>query len=197
MNRLHMLLTFCVMLGVVMSASGQQASKSAAADLAKHEESLKTTTDPEKRFYLTTDLATIALAAGETAKATAYSQSLLQQAPGMTGNWNYGNAIHVAHLVLGEIALNAGDMPEAKRHLLAAANMPGSPQLDSFGPNMRLAQLLLAKGERDVVVQYFELCANFWEGRFSQLEAWKAIVLKGEQPRFGANLVYQFSGFKN
>jgi hypothetical protein len=194
MNRFQFLLAACLVVAVGFSASAQQ-QQQAAAKLAKQEESLKTTTGEKERFYLTTELATMALAAGETAKATFYSQSLLEQAPAMHGDWNYGNAIHVAHLVLGEIALNAGDVPSAKNHLLAAANIPGSPQLDSFGPNMRLANQLLAKGERDVVVQYFDLCATFWERQFSQLEAWKGIVLKGGEPRFGANLVYHFVGF--
>ena len=191
MNRSHILPAVCLILGAVLSASGQ-VSKQAAHDLAKSEESLKTLTDPQAKFYLTTDLATIALAAGETAKATAYSHSLLQQAVAMQGDWNYGNAIHVAHLVLGEIALAAGDMTKAKYHLLEAAKIPGSPQLDSFGPNMRLAEQLIAKGERQVVVQYFDLCATFWEGKFSRLEDWKTIVLNGGEPKFGANLVYQF-----
>ena len=194
MNRFQFLLAACLVVAVGFCASAQQ-QQEAAAKLAKHEESLKTTIGQKERFYLTTELATEALAAGETAKATTYSHSLLEQAPLMLGDWNYGNAIHVAHLVLGEIALNTGDVPSAKNHLLAAANIPGSPQLDSFGPNMRLANLLLAKGERDVVIQYFDLCATFWEGRFSQLQAWKDVVLKGGQPKFGANLVYHFSGF--
>ena len=197
MNRCQFLLSACLLLAVGHSAPGQQAQQSrAAANLAKHEDSLKTTTGQKERFYLTTTLATAALAAGETAKATSYSQSLLEQAGSMAGDWNYGNAIHVAHLVLGEIALNAGDVASAKNHLLAAANMPGSPQLDSFGPNMRLANQLLAKGERDVVVQYFDLCARFWDRQFSKLEEWKAVVLNGGEPRFGANLVYHFSGFE-
>jgi len=196
MNRCQYLLSVCLLLFIGHSTSGQQAQQSrAAANLAKHEDSLKTTVGQKERFYLTTTLATTALAAGETAKATSYSQSLLEQAPLMQGDWNYGNAIHVAHLVLGEIALNADDVALAKTHLLSAANIPGSPQLNSFGPNMRLANQLLAKGERDVVVQYFDLCARFWQPQFSKLEAWKAIVVKGGEPQFGANLVYQFDGF--
>src|SRR5262245_2213706 len=197
MNQSKVFLVVCLLLTVGGSASGQQASPSAAADLAKSERELSGLTTQEERFYLTTKLATIALAARETAKATIYSNWLLDQAPAWVGDWNYGNAIHVAHLVLGEIALNAGDLPSAKRHLLEAAKMPGSPQLDSFGPNMRLAKLLLEKGERDAVIQYFDLCANFWEKHFSELETWKAIVLKGGEPKFGANLVYQFYGFMN
>jgi hypothetical protein len=198
MNRCQFLLSASLLLAIGHSISGQQAPQSgAAAKLAKYEDLLKTTIGQKEKFYLTTELATIALAAGETVKATIYSQSLLEQAPLMLGDWNYGNAIHVAHLVLGEIALNADDVPSAKKHLLEAANTPGSPQLDSFGPNMRLANQLLAKGERDVVVQYFDLCARFWQARFSKLEAWKAIVLKGGEPKFGASLVYHFSGFIN
>ena len=196
MKRSQFLLAACFALAVGFSASGQQAQQStAAAKLAKNEETLKSLTDAPAKFYLTTDLATTALAAGETEKATSYSQSLLQQAPAMRNDWNYGNAIHVAHLVLGEIALNAGDLPKAKHHLLEAARIPGSPQLNSFGPNMRLANQLLAKGEREVVVQYFDLCATFWDAKFSQLENWKTIVLNGGEPKFGANLVYQFYGF--
>jgi len=171
-------------------------STSAAKDLAKDEEQLSKLTTQEERFYLTTRLASLALAAGETAKATTYSNWLLEQAPGWIGDWNYGNAIHVAHLVLGEIALNAGDLAEAKRQLLEAAKIPGSPQLDTFGPNMRLAKQLLAKGDRDTVIQYFDLCAKFWEGSRGRLEAWKAAIQKGEEPNFGANLVYQLDGFQ-
>ena len=194
MNRCQFLLAACLLVAVGFSASAQQ-QQQAAAKLAKHEESLKTTIGQKEKFYLTTELATEALAAGETAKATNYSHSLLEQAPLLQGDWNYGNAIHVAHLVLGEIALNADDVALARTHLLSAANIPGSPQLNSFGPNMRLADQLLAKGERDVVVQYFDLCARFWQPQFSKLEAWKAIVFQGGEPKFGANLVYHFSGF--
>ena len=61
---------------------------------------------------------------------------------------------------------------------------------------MRLAKQLLAKGDRDTVIQYLNLCAKFWEDSRGQLETWKAAVLKGEEPKFGANLVYQFDGFQ-
>ena len=46
---------------------------------------------------------------------------------------------------------------------MAAGATPGSPQLDSFGPNMTLAKELLEKGQPDVVLHYFALCKNFWE----------------------------------
>ena len=186
----------CFILSTSLSATAQQAAatteapRSALEALAKYEQLLITTSDQAKRFYLTTKVAPTALAAGETAKATSHSQLLLQQAEGMPNDWNYGNAIHVAHLVLGEIALSKGDLSEAKIRLLKAGETTGSPQLNTFGPNMRLAQQLLAKGEREVVLQYFELCAKFWEDQGAVLKRWKALVSEGSIPEFRANLAY-------
>lgn len=62
--------------------------------------------------------------------------------------------------------------------------------MDSFGPNMTLAKDLLEKGEKKVVLDYFELCRKFWEARFSKLDAWKSDVEAGRMPDFGANLDY-------
>jgi hypothetical protein len=186
----------CFILSTSLSATAQQAAatteapRSALEALAKYEQLLITTSDQAKRFYLTTKAAPTALEAGETTKASLYSQALLQQAAQMPNDWNYGNAIHVAHLVLGEIALSRGDLGEAKIQLLKAGETPGSPQLDTFGPNMRLAQQLLAKGEREVVLQYFELCAKFWQDRQNLLNGWKALILEGATPEFRANLSY-------
>ncbi len=77
-------------------------------------------------------------------------------------SWQYGNIIHEANQILGLAALQEGRVREAGRFLLAAGKTPGSPQLDSFGPNMVLAQALLARGERRVVLEYLELVARFW-----------------------------------
>ncbi len=50
-----------------------------------------------------------------------------------------------------------------KKYLIAAGKSPGSPQMDSFGPNMTLAKDLLEKGERDAVLEYFMRCRKFWK----------------------------------
>jgi hypothetical protein len=169
---------------------------SAAEALARYEQLLQATSDPEKTFYLTTKAAAAALAAGESGKAKAYSKALLEQAALMRDDWNYGNAIHVANLVLGQVALSSGDLTEAKRLLLEAGGTPGSPQLNNFGPNMQLAKGLLAKGEREAVLQYFVLCANFWKDREGKLGEWKAAIRKGGEPEFGANLNYQLEDWR-
>ena len=62
--------------------------------------------------------------------------------------------------------------------------------MNSFGPNMSLAKDLLEKGERDTVLQYFELCRKFWTMDYGKLDEWSQEVRAGKIPRFGANLVY-------
>lgn len=144
-------------------------------------------------FYKLTDIAFDALASGESGKAKFNAEVLLKKAESFRENWNYGNAFHIGNLVLGQIAFDSGDLDEAKRFLLEAGKTPGSPQLNTFGPNMLLAKELLANQEYEAVLKYFELCAKFWDDRQGSLEQWKNAVLKKEMPDFGANLVYGIS----
>jgi hypothetical protein len=83
-----------------------------------------------------------------------------------------------------------GQIEQAKKYLLEAGKSPGSPQMDSFGPNMSLAKDLLEKGERDTVLQYFDLCRKFWKMDYGKLDQWSNEVKAGEIPDFGANLIY-------
>lgn len=108
----------------------------------------------------------------------------------MADDWNFGNAVHKGNLTLGRVALRAGDIEAAKKFLLEAGRAPGSPQLNSFGPNMTLAKELLEKGEHDAVLEYFQLCAAFWEMDRGRLREWSPLVEKGVIPDFGANLLY-------
>jgi hypothetical protein len=146
--------------------------------------------DQQERFYALADLANSALEAGHTAQAEQYAQELLRLAAEFTHNWNYGNAVHKGNIVLGRIALRDGNIVAAKEYLIAAGKTPGSPQLDSFGPNMTLAKELLEKGERDVVLAYLNLCAQFWKMGDSDLKNWRATIKGGGVPDFGANLNY-------
>jgi len=94
------------------------------------------------------------------------------------------------HMVLGRVALKRGDVETAKRELLLAGATPGSPQLDSFGPNMSLAKDLLEKKQADTVIEYFALCGKFWKLEDGNLKRWSVLAKAGEMPDFGANLVY-------
>lgn len=145
--------------------------------------------DAEK-FYQLTKMAPKALEMGETEKAKSYAELLLKNAENFQGNWNFGNAVHVANLVLGLIALDENKMDEAKNFLLEAGKTPGSPPLNSFGPNMLLAKELLEKEEFETVSQYLELVGVFWKNHDDDLAAWKEAVKNKQIPNFGPNLIY-------
>ena len=149
----------------------------------------KATSDQEK-FYALNDAAKQSFVLGKIDDARNYAQLLLTLLPEFQGNWNYGNAIQDANLVLGRIAVQQGRINDASRNLLEAGQSPGSPQMNSFGPNMSLARDLLEKGERDLVLKYFELCRRFWKMENGRLDQWSEEVKSGKLPDFGANLVY-------
>ena len=149
----------------------------------------KLTSDELGKRYLLSELAKSAFEAGETEQARSWAIQLLSQGTIDKKDWNYGNAIHHGHIILGRIALLSGNLGEAREHLIAAGETPGSPQLNSFGPSMTLAKELLEKGERDAVIRYFQVCANFWKNH-SELDGWTAIVKDGGIPNFGAHLAY-------
>lgn len=142
------------------------------------------------RFYDLSDLAKVAFASGKMDEAREYAEELLTLAPQHKGDWNYGNAIHHGNLILGRIALRDGRIDDAKNLLLEAGKSPGSPQMNSFGPNMSLAKDLLEKGEQEVVLEYFELCRKFWNMGHDNLDGWAKDVKSGNTPKFGANLIY-------
>jgi len=144
----------------------------------------------EKLEYALPDLAKRAFEAGDMDKAGSYAKQLLKMASDYRNDWNYGNAIFYGNFVLGRIALQQGKLAQAGQYLLAAAATPGSPQLDSFGPNMTLAKELLEKGKTELVVDYFEACKKFWTNDNGKLDRWIATVRSGGTPDFGANLRY-------
>lgn len=127
---------------------------------------------------------------GSLDKAEQFANETLNLAEKYKNDWNYGNAIHKGHLTLGRVALRKNDIEEAKNQLLLAGKTPGSPQLDSFGPNMVLAKELLEKGEKETVLKYLELCETFWDMQMETLMIWEEKITNGENPDFGANLLY-------
>jgi hypothetical protein len=147
-------------------------------------------TDEYGRMYALGRAAKAAVDAGHLDRAEAWTTELLELMPRHRSKPGYGNAQQDSHSVLGRLALRRGDIDSAKAHLLKSGMTDGSPSLDSFGPNMKLAQELLEKGEREIVLQYFELCRAFWAMGGKDLDTWTADVEAGRMPEFGANLVY-------
>jgi hypothetical protein len=130
-------------------------------------------------------------------EAEAITRQMLASTP--TTNWNYGNVVYDAHSVLGRIALRHGDRETARKELRAAGRTPGSPQLNSFGPQFTLARELLQHGEqadREDVAVFLDDVARFWANsdtapayarkdtlkKQQQIETWKGEVRAGKIP---------------
>lgn len=175
----------------LMSMTPAVSSKETAMKSLKQLESaLSNTTEERNRFYILDNVAKAAFKVDDIDKATTYATDLLNLAPLYKDDWNYGNAIHHANLVLGRIALKSGDVEKAKIHLIESGRTPGSPQLNSFGPSMTLAKELLEVGENEVVIEYLHLCKKFWEMDNGRVESWIASIKGGGMPDFGPNLLY-------
>ncbi|MBC7742339.1 MAG: hypothetical protein H7061_09080 [Bdellovibrionaceae bacterium] len=164
--------------------------------LSERKEILKNAPDLEHQLYGLEEIAKYyaghSISKESTTEARDYANQLLKLAPQIKDKWDYGNAIHHGNLVLGRIKLFEGDVTGAKEYLKKAGATPGSPQLNSFGPNMTLAKELLEKGEKKAVLNYFDDCLKFWKRPTSKgtVAEWKASIEKNETPRFGPNLVY-------
>ena len=65
-----------------------------------------------------------------------------------------------------------------------SGDTPGSPQLNSFGPSMRLARELLRSGESEAVLAYFAQCRRFWKMGQTWLNIWERKVARGAIPTF-------------
>jgi hypothetical protein len=141
------------------------------------------------RYDMLADAAKLAVKVSEWDDARSYAQELLKSSTD-SKDWNYGNAIFFANMVLGQVALRRESVDSAKAYLLAAGKTPGSPQLNSFGPNMSLAKDLFEAGEREAILTFFDECRAFWKMDFGRLKQWADQVNSNRMPDFGANLVY-------
>ena len=160
--------------------------------LAEFEAAAEVSTNKTLQHSTSADFAVTAFDAGDYDKARRYAAALLQHGQNKEGqSMDPSGDLHHAHLVLGLLSLRAGDTAGAEGHLLAMGRVSGSPSLDTFGPNMRLAGELLKVGRPEVVLSYFDECAKFWRmDPGAELEQWRAQVKKGQIPNFGGNLIY-------
>lgn len=141
-----------------------------------------------RRFYELDRALDSALAANDMTSIDTLATEYLAAAAEYRCNWNYGNAVHDANSALGIVALSKGDRALAAKYLLEAAKSPGSPQLDSFGPKLALAELLVAAGERDAVIAYLEGIHRFWRMDNGKTRTWIAELQAGKTPTFSMQL---------
>lgn len=143
-----------------------------------------------QRFYVLNDVIAEAYRSGKLEDVKVLCAEYLSLAESFPNDWNYGNAVHKGNIYLGLVALDENRMEDSKTHLLKAGDTPGSPQLDSFGPNMSLAKALLEKGEKEAVLVYIGKLSRFWQMDGGQLAIWQTDIEAGRIPDFGANLRY-------
>jgi hypothetical protein len=129
--------------------------------------------------------AELALGLGRLDRARAHAEQLLVSDVGDNAS-EHSDAAHDGHLLLGRIALATGDVERAKAHLILAGRAGATGLVPIFGPDMRLAADLLARGERDVVIRYLSHCRRFWQR--GPVDAWIAELRAGGTPRFRGNL---------
>ena len=169
----------------LLNTQGESSLKQQRVEAAKALEAFQRAYDISTEIgkgSILVSLAKSAFIANELDLATEYSEELIK---GVGVGWNSGNRIHYGNIFLGRVALLRENVDAAKEHLISAGKTSGSPQLNSFGPDMTLARELLKLDENGVVLEYFELCQEFWEHHRGQLDDWKALVKGGRIPDFG------------
>lgn len=93
--------------------------------------------------------------------------------------WDY---LRDAHLMLGRIGLDRGNIDRAGHHLVEAARVPSTPVLESFGPDVTLADALLSGGHRALVLSYLSELVRHWHPGKDKVEAWIAAIEGSRTP---------------
>ena len=157
----------------------------------KYEDALKklaAATDDDDRMQALRTACKEAFSLGLYPEAKKYATDLEALLPKVKENWNYGDAVQECNIVLGRVAVIDGDLDTARGCLLGAGYSPGSPVMNTMGPDMTLARDLLAKGDRKIVIQYLDLCRNFWNTNHGLIDQWTLQIKNGQTPDFGTNI---------
>lgn len=164
-------------------AFGSPDRSSSAESLRWFEKALEREPDSNRRGPILEYACDVALEAAQAEAARTFANELLKIAASDPASWNTGNALYAGHVTLGRLALQENDLEGAKRHLLQAGKTPGSPQLNSFGPELQLAHDLLQRGERATVTEFLRAIAAFWEHGRTRTELWCFQIERGETPK--------------
>ena len=114
---------------------------------------------------------------------TNYAQLLLRE-HGQAADPEYGNAIYTANLIFSQAALDRNDLASAKQYLLEAAASPRSQTVEQIGLDTSVVQILLQRGERDTVLEYFKRGRHLWPLGGGQITRWENFVRAGRTPNF-------------
>ncbi|WP_437482226.1 hypothetical protein WME75_40385 [Sorangium sp. So ce1014] len=168
----------------IRSTSSEERTRLAREALAEYEAALTLERCTLEALGILMDIAETAVVSENYQRATEAAERLLADAADHADTFQYGNAVHCAHIVLGKVAIARNEPASAAEHLRAASEVRGSPQLNSFGPDFELASQLLSIGQRDAVIDYIDGCKKFWKRHASLLEEWTLAIGRGETPDF-------------
>jgi hypothetical protein len=100
-----------------------------------------------------------------------------------------GHASHIAHTVLDRTILRQGQLAEEREQLIAAGKVASADVMRLNGIRWTLASDLLARGERDVVLDYISMVRIVWKKSKSQLDDWAESICAGEIVDLGATTI--------
>ena len=92
------------------------------------------------RFVRLKDWAMRSYQKGDYDTAIDLANELIVLSDNYRASWNYGNAVHWAYTIKGLVAYEREEYEVAKQELIRSARVVSSPQLESFGPMMILAE---------------------------------------------------------
>ena len=130
--------------------------------------------------FMLEQLSTHALLLGELQQAEEYANEILG-APKENNPFHW-RSIHVAYTALGRIALRKNDVDSARKHLIHAGTVKGPANSMGIIPQFALAQELLTRGEKDVVLEYLAACKEFEHSNSDQLDDWIQAIKNGATP---------------
>ncbi len=120
------------------------------------------------------------------AEGKSHALDLLQIYQSNPKDDQYIFGLHDSHTTLGRIALKNGDLKTAKDELLKSIQVPSTPPLQTIGPKMTLAGELLAKGEKQAVLDYLEQAEKIWiyKSAKEKLTEWRKEISSGKMINF-------------
>jgi hypothetical protein len=130
------------------------------------------------------ELAILAVELGDSERAGVYAANAHNLAPGAP-------ELHDLHTVAGVVALNLGNVAEAKRCLSESVRVCEKNEVAWLACSIRAFSLLLAEkllehGEDAVVINYFSRCQYVWEHEASRITSWIDAIRAGQKPDFHA-----------
>lgn len=125
---------------------------------------------------------------GEYEAAKVIAQTALFEIKAVPANWNTGNVLHKSYTMLGLVSIEDGEVTKSKQYLMESCNVPITPQLKTYGPNMILADILYDKGEVKAVKDYLNACKLVWKKGINEIDSWLSAIDGGGKPYFTRNI---------